>query len=53
MERIIPNEAFLVKEGLYVHEKSFKMGERTYETWELYSDEGWCFYDLKRRGAIA
>ena len=48
MDRIIPEEASLVKEGLYVHEHSFTIGEQSFTAWDLYSAEGWCFYDLQQ-----
>lgn len=48
MERIIPEGAFLIKEGLYVHERSFKIGKQSYTAWDLYSADGWCFYDLQQ-----
>jgi hypothetical protein len=41
----IPSEAFLIKEGLYVHETSFTALGETHYLWELYSAEGYCFYD--------
>lgn len=48
MERIIPEGAFLIKEGLYVHERSFKVGDQSFTAWDLYSADGWCFYDLQQ-----
>ena len=48
MERIIPEGAFLIKEGLYVHERSVASGTLTIIAWDLYSAEGWCFYDLEQ-----
>lgn len=48
MERVIPEGAFLVKEGLYVHERSFLFDGKEHVVWDLYSAEGWCFYDLKQ-----
>jgi hypothetical protein len=42
----IPAEAFLIKEGLYVHETNFTALGQTYYQWELYSAEGYCFYDI-------
>lgn len=48
MERIIPEEAFLVKVGLYVYERSFLFGGKEHVAWDLYSADGWCFYDLQQ-----
>lgn len=48
MERVIPEGAFLVKEGLYVHERSFLFDGKERFAWDLYSAEGWCFYDLQQ-----
>lgn len=47
MTREIPEGAFLYKEGLYIYESSFVWNGTTRYTWELYSAEGWCFYDLQ------
>ena len=44
--RTIPNGAFLYKEGLYVYEYTSTMGSLSITIWELYSADGWCFYDL-------
>ena len=41
--RVIPENAFLYKEGLYIAESITVRGT---SKWELYSAEGWCFYDL-------
>lgn len=46
--REIPEGAFLYKEGLYIHETNFVWNGTTYYTWELYSADGWCFYDLEQ-----
>ena len=46
MPRVIPEGAFLYKEGLYIHEYDVTMGSMTITKWNLYSAEGWCFYDL-------
>lgn len=46
MERVIPSGATLIKEGLYLHERTVKIGTRTIIAWDLYSADGWCFYDL-------
>ena len=43
MTRTIPTGAFLYKEGLYIVEGVIPTG---ITKWELYSAEGWCFYDL-------
>lgn len=48
MARIIPENAFLYKEGLYIVETEIHMGSLTRTKWELYSAEGWCFYDLQQ-----
>lgn len=48
MERVIPSGATLIKEGLYLHERTVKIGTRTIIAWDLYSAEGWCFYDLQQ-----
>lgn len=47
MSRVIPENAFLFKEGLYIVETEIRMGSLTRIKWELYSAEGWCFYDLQ------
>lgn len=44
--RTIPNGAFLYKEGLYVYEYTSTMGALSITIWELYSADGYCFYDL-------
>lgn len=46
MPRIIPEGAFLYKEGLYIFEKQMHVGALSWTVWELYSADGWCFYDL-------
>ena len=48
MSRVIPDGAFLIKEGLYVHERAITLGSLTRTAWDLYSAEGWCFYDLQQ-----
>jgi hypothetical protein len=48
MSKVIPNDAFLIKEGLYVHERTITLGSLTRTAWDLYSAEGWCFYDLQQ-----
>lgn len=48
MSRTIPEEAFLYKEGLYIHERIITLGSLTRTAWDLYSAEGWCFYDLQQ-----
>lgn len=47
MTRIIPDGAFLYKEGLYIVETPLVLGGIAITRWELYSAEGWCFYDLQ------
>lgn len=46
MARTIPEGAFLYKEGLYIYEHDVTMGSLSWTVWELYSADGWCFYDL-------
>lgn len=46
--REIPEGAFLYKEGLYIKEFEASMGSLTWTVWELYSADGWCFYDLEQ-----
>lgn len=48
MTRVIPEEAFLYKEGLYIHERNVTAGSLSWTVWELYSADGWCFYDLQQ-----
>ena len=48
MARVIPETAFLFKEGLYIVETPISMGNLSRIKWELYSAEGWCFYDLEQ-----
>ena len=47
MKRVIPTTAFLYKEGLYIDEYPITVGRMTRTVWELYSADGWCFYDLQ------
>ena len=46
MIKTIPKGAFQYKEGLYVLETPVKSGPLSWTVWELYSAEGYCFYDL-------
>ena len=46
--RTIPEGAFLFKEGLYILETTVTFGSMTRIKWELYSADGWCFYDLQQ-----
>lgn len=46
MQRTIPEGAFLYKVGLYIVETNIVVVGRPIVKWELYSAEGWCFYDL-------
>lgn len=46
MARIIPEGAFLYKEGLYIVESEITVAGRPITKWELYSADGYCFYDL-------
>jgi hypothetical protein len=48
MQRTIPEGAFLYKEGLYIVETNIVVFNRPIVKWELYSAEGWCFYDLEQ-----
>ena len=48
MTRIMPRTSFLIKEGLYIHEYEKIIGSMTTTIWELYSVDGWCFYDLEQ-----
>lgn len=43
----IPETAFLYKEGLYINEYERTMGSLAWTIWELFADEGYCFYDLQ------
>lgn len=45
MARTIPEGATLVKEGLYCYAYDVTLGSLSYTVWELFSAEGWCFYD--------
>ena len=36
----------LLKEGLYYRAYDVTFGVITYTVWELFSENGWCFYDL-------
>lgn len=46
MPRVIPEGAFLYKEGLYIVESEITIAGIAITKWELYSAEGYCFYDL-------
>ena len=46
MARVIPEGAFLYKEGLYILETNLVLAGIAITKWELYSAEGYCFYDL-------
>ena len=46
--RKIPEGAFLYKEGLYIVETQFTFSGIPIIKWELYSADGWCFYDLQQ-----
>jgi hypothetical protein len=39
-------EAFIIKEGIKVVEKLVSIGSKSVYKWELYAEEGKCFYDL-------
>lgn len=46
MTKPIPKSAFLFKEGLYINEYDKSVGKMAWTVWELYSAEGYQFYDL-------
>ena len=46
--REIPEGAFLYKEGLYIVETPLTLNGIPITKWELYSADGWCFYDLEQ-----
>lgn len=46
--REIPETAFLYKEGLYIVETQLILSDIPIIKWELYSADGWCFYDLQQ-----
>lgn len=46
--REIPESAFLYKEGLYIVETALLLDGIAITKWELYSADGWCFYDLQQ-----
>ena len=48
MNTNIPENSFLIKEGLYCHEYPMTFGNLSYTVWELFADENWCFYDLQQ-----
>lgn len=48
MTRTIPEGAFLYKEGLYIVETPLALNGIAITRWELYSAEGWCFYDSEQ-----
>lgn len=45
MIKTIPSTAILVQEGLYLNTTPFKVGSAVYTRRELYSKEGYCFYN--------
>jgi hypothetical protein len=45
MTRIIPQNAVMFKDGLYVVESYVTTGKRLVFKWELFAAEGKCFYD--------
>jgi hypothetical protein len=45
---IIPENSFLIKEGLYCHEYQMTFGNLSYTVWELFAADGYCFYDLQQ-----
>lgn len=46
MARTIPENAFLFKENLYIVETEIVVANRPITKWEVYTPEGYCFYDL-------
>jgi hypothetical protein len=44
----IPEDSILIKTGLYCHEYTVTVGEITKTIWELFSEDGYCFYDLQQ-----
>jgi len=46
MVKTIPEGTFQYKEGLYILETPVNVGTLSWIVWELYSAEGYCFYDL-------
>lgn len=46
MERVIPKSVFQFKEGLLIAETNLTVANRPFTKWELYAEDGWCFYDL-------
>lgn len=42
----IPEGSIEIQTGLWAHPRSFAVGGNTYSYYELYSAEGYCFYDL-------
>lgn len=47
MARPIPAGAVQIQEGLYLYEFESTLGTITRTIWELYSADGYCFYDLQ------
>lgn len=47
MARTIPKGATQIQVGLYLYESTFTMNGVLYTSWELFSAEGYCFYDLQ------
>lgn len=43
----IPTTAFEFKPGLYINEYNKTIGQLSWVIWELFSQEGYCFYDLQ------
>lgn len=46
MARTIPEGAVEIQTGLYLYESTFIMGGVEYTRRELYSAEGYCFYEV-------
>lgn len=46
--RPIPEESVELKEGLWAYLYSYTVGGRPRQRYILYSEEGWCFYQLSQ-----
>lgn len=45
MARVIPENAFLFKDNLYIVETEVTMGSMSLIKWELYTPADYCFYE--------
>jgi hypothetical protein len=50
MARIIPENAILFKENLYIVETELVLGGMAIIKWEIYTPEGYCFYNDTEAG---